>query len=652
MIKLLKKYEIHTTPFEAIKNWAINNTHNDNLLLYETTGSDDGVPYALEFIDYGSGLRLPITSSACDIALEQQDADLATLELGVNVVGIFYPEIDPKNIDGTYMRSVYHQVRTMFYNQYFDPTKIWGSENIDFPLSRTERRLSDEIRLIDIPRIVFGDKIVPKSVLVTDNTTDNEYTITDDGYGNLRAGTNLFSHQQEIRHHSNDFEFGYTYFCDPYFDFTPPNPSIPITLVANQVSSLASVYLVWSYTAPALGFVIERSEDSGSTFTPLTSTGGTTYSTYDNTVLYGNTYWYRVYAFNSFGISPYSNVEEVPIVGIGIITQPQDISGDISSSVFFNVTASGVTPFYYQWQSGSTIYLSDDYYVTGSTTASIFINSLHLEDSGSYRVLINNAYDSITSSFAQLHVNLYPPVIDIQPIDQETVETLTASFTVSASQDNYRYTPISYQWFSGSTSLVDGVRITGSNSASVRINNLQASDTGSYRAYVYNRVGGLYSNYADLILLDNIIRISGSDSASVNTTFLFGSITNAPPFTEGTVPVVTTELLTGSVLTLVITMSTPPDTASVNAGFFGGSIFDTILTLYGGNETASVSSGFYNGTIFDVLVPIYGGNETASVSTGFSSGYTTLVVTESFGDDTFTDITTTLISGSVSGSSP
>ena len=214
MIKLLKRYEIHTTPFEATKNWAINNIRNDNLLLYESTGSDDGLPYALEYVDYGSNIDYPVPISSCDISLEQQDADLANLESGLNIIGIFYPELDPQNIDGTYLRSVYHQVKTMFYNQYFDPTKIWGVENIDFPLSKTERRLSDEFRLLDIPRNVFGDKIIPKSVAMTDSTTDNEYLITDDGNGNLFAGTNLFSHQQEIRHHNNEFTLGYSYFCD------------------------------------------------------------------------------------------------------------------------------------------------------------------------------------------------------------------------------------------------------------------------------------------------------------------------------------------------------------------------------------------------------------------------------------------------------
>ena len=99
MIKLLKRYEIHTTPFEATKNWAINNIRNDNLLLYESTGSDDGLPYALEYVDYGSNIAYPVPISSCDISLEQQDADLANLESGLNIIGIFYPELDPQNID-------------------------------------------------------------------------------------------------------------------------------------------------------------------------------------------------------------------------------------------------------------------------------------------------------------------------------------------------------------------------------------------------------------------------------------------------------------------------------------------------------------------------------------------------------------------------
>jgi len=93
----------------------------------------------------------------------------------------------------------------MFYNTYLDPTKIWGIENIDFELSKTKRILAEQFRLFDIPRIVFGDKMTPKSITMTDNTLDNPYTVTDDGNGNMFAGTNLFSHQQELGEYGNEF---------------------------------------------------------------------------------------------------------------------------------------------------------------------------------------------------------------------------------------------------------------------------------------------------------------------------------------------------------------------------------------------------------------------------------------------------------------
>lgn len=556
MIKLLKKYEIHTTPFEAIKNWAINNTHNDNLLLYESTGSDDGLPYALEYVDYGSSGH-PVVNSLCDIALEQQDADLATLELGVNVVGIFYPELDPKNIDGTYMRSVYHQIKTMFYNQYYDPTKVWGIENIDFPLSKTERRMSDEIRLIDIPRLVFGDKIVPKSVVALDNTTDNEYIITDDGYGNLRAGINLFSHQQEIRHHRNEFDIGYSYFCDPYFNFSP---ATPINLSASLV---------------------------------LYHTGHLTWETGSDS----------------------------PVVEDGFIIQARDVTLAAPYATV-GVVGTGVLTFDY-WP-------------------------IYSQHTFSFRVA---SFSGPTFSNFSNEVSLTAPpdpIITLQPLDQTQIEGLTASFSSSAGLS----APFTYQWVSGSANLVDGPRITGSLTPELLINNIQPSDTGSYALHVTNLWGNVYSNPAYLTIISNIVPVYVNDSSSMNVSLLFGSIAQNPPIPESTVPGINLTLITGSVLTVVITMSAPPETSSVNAGFYAGSIFDVIKVVYGGNETASVNAGFYAGNIFNVLVPIYGGNETASVSTGFYSGYTTLEVITDTEQDAIEGMTITLISGSVSGSSP
>lgn len=212
MVKSLKKYEIQLTPFAATKHWTLNNTDNSNLLLTE-----DNFPIALEFLDYGDGRTLPVVNSACDIALEQQNNDLANLTEGLKVTGPFYPETDPQNLDGTYKRPIYYQVKTLFYNTYLDPTKIWGVENIDFQESKTQRQLSDRFRLIDIPKNVFGDKITPLSVNMFDNTLDNNYLITDDGNGNLFAGTNLFSNQQELGEYRNNFKMGSSSFCDFYW---------------------------------------------------------------------------------------------------------------------------------------------------------------------------------------------------------------------------------------------------------------------------------------------------------------------------------------------------------------------------------------------------------------------------------------------------
>jgi hypothetical protein len=232
MIKLLKKYQVQVTLFTATKDWNLNNTDNQNLLLFESTGSDDGLPIALEFIDYD--LNWAFDNDICDIALEQQPNDLATSQIGLNVQGIVYPNTEPLNDDGTYKRSIYHQVKTMFYNSYLDPSKIWGVENIDFTLSQTQRSLSDQFRLVDVPRSVYGDKITPNTVVVYDNTLDNVYTITDDGNGNLFAGKNLFSHQQELGEYVNKFIASESSsYCDFYWLGEPyPHLSESVAFVA------------------------------------------------------------------------------------------------------------------------------------------------------------------------------------------------------------------------------------------------------------------------------------------------------------------------------------------------------------------------------------------------------------------------------------
>ncbi len=209
MIKDLKRYQIKLTPFQATKNWELDNVSNKEVLLLEQTASDGSdIALALEFYDYGDGSDYPTTGSNCDIAIEQQDSDKISYKEGQKIIGTFYADKDPINQDGTYKRSVYHQYKTLFYNDYRNPSTIWGIENIDFELSKTKRHLSDFIQIFDVPSIVYGDKIIPKSVFMVDRSLDDNYTIADDGYGNLIAGTNLFSRKQEIGTFGNVFVDG------------------------------------------------------------------------------------------------------------------------------------------------------------------------------------------------------------------------------------------------------------------------------------------------------------------------------------------------------------------------------------------------------------------------------------------------------------
>lgn len=436
------------SPFQATKDWALNNTDNSNLLLYESTGSDDGVPIAFEYVDYDSGIGLPVTNSQCDIALETQDSDRVIFREGENVTGPFYPDTDPTNPDGTYKRSIYHQIKASFYNDYRDFTKLLGIEKLDFELSKTKRRLEDNIKMFDIPRVVFGDKIIPNTVEIPSNTLDNNFIITDDGNGNLYAGINLFSKQQEIGDFYNVFVSGSSFDCSTYFILDPPPTPIELSAsVSCPVSNLAILTWLTSSNSPVEdGFIIERS-DNAIPFVIIGIVGSGILTFNDYTLLSGHSYSYRVYAYTTFDVSGYSNTASVVGPSAPAFTiQPQDIWTNVGNNVSFNATTFALYPeVTYQWQIkslpdfwesdvdlwdymgirfGPTYWndsssvnsvwtnLIDNTRITGSYTSSLIsgtntvyltINNVALTDSASYRVIAANCVGEVTSSEAVLH---------------------------------------------------------------------------------------------------------------------------------------------------------------------------------------------------------------------------------------------------------
>lgn len=221
MIKHINHQNFQTTPFVAGKHWHLFNVENDDLVVLESTGSEDTV--ALEFVDYTAGD--PFVNTTCSIALEQQSSDRIIYQEGATGSGFFFPDSEPTNQDGTFKRLVHAQVKSAFYNKFNNPLEIFGVDYIDFPLGKTFRDITDFVRVFTIPRNIFGERVIENTVHLMDNSLDDNVEIIDDGYQNLIARTNLFSKVQEVRLFGNSIQSGSSIFDCPSPVLTmPPVP--------------------------------------------------------------------------------------------------------------------------------------------------------------------------------------------------------------------------------------------------------------------------------------------------------------------------------------------------------------------------------------------------------------------------------------------
>jgi hypothetical protein len=236
MLKQLKKTDVMTSPFRATKARELYNVQNPDQVILEQDSASvviPDTPIALDYVDYITGT--PLLNRDCDIALEQQADDLAIYEEGISgSLKAFNSASADTNLNtGTYKELLYNQMFRAFYNEYHNPTEIFGMENIDFPLSKTNRYLADKFRMFTIPRFVMGDKIAPGSVQFQDTAFDDNVIVVDDANGNLIAGGNLFSKVQEVRVLGNDVLAGTISNTCPVFYDGPPQfiPAITATLI-------------------------------------------------------------------------------------------------------------------------------------------------------------------------------------------------------------------------------------------------------------------------------------------------------------------------------------------------------------------------------------------------------------------------------------
>jgi alpha-tubulin suppressor-like RCC1 family protein len=200
---------------------------------------------------------------------------------------------------------------------------------------------------------------------------------------------------------------------------------------------------------------------------------------------------------------------------VQILQNPQSQLVNYSSNAVLSVSVSGSQPMSFQWRfNGSN--LVNNAHVNGSTNATLTINNLLFTDTGSYSVLVSNAFGSVRSLEATLAV-FSPPLV----LQQSPSQILKAGSDVTLSASVVGSPTLVYQW------LVGGTNIVGATRSGLTLTNVQPSMSGDYVLTISNSYGVAQTAPISLVIADSIPYIlqqpsnrvaglGGSASFSVN----------------------------------------------------------------------------------------------------------------------------------------
>jgi Regulator of chromosome condensation (RCC1) repeat/Immunoglobulin domain len=168
-----------------------------------------------------------------------------------------------------------------------------------------------------------------------------------------------------------------------------------------------------------------------------------------------------------------------------ILTPPQSQTANLGSTVHFRVGTAVAPALAYQW------FFDQTNAISGGTNEVLELVNVDLSQSGSYSVVVSNAFGVVTSPPAILIVISVPPTVLVTPMDQSAGVGASADFTVSAAGSP----PLSYQWF------FNGNPIWGASSSDLFLADLQLSQAGTYAVAVTNAFGAITSSPATLTVI-------------------------------------------------------------------------------------------------------------------------------------------------------
>src|SRR5208282_2561521 len=164
------------------------------------------------------------------------------------------------------------------------------------------------------------------------------------------------------------------------------------------------------------------------------------------------------------------------------------------STISLSAAAIGIDPISYQWYTNGVP-------VPGATTIVFYKTGATSADSAAYTLVASNAYGFGTSVVAQVSVLLVPTVVTDLPAAATNYLSLNEQFSVVAGGQ----TPLSYQWFKGTSLLPDATNAT------LSLTNLGAGDAASYKVVITNSLGSVTSSVAALTVLSSEPPYDGVD---------------------------------------------------------------------------------------------------------------------------------------------
>lgn len=172
-----------------------------------------------------------------------------------------------------------------------------------------------------LERSLYGSKTFEEIAMLSSNVTTYEDT-------DLPSGT-----EYEYRVRAYNIAGNSTY--SNTIQVTTMNaPDAPLEFVGFADNQNGYIEFMWSDVADETGYIMERSDNNGSTWTQLSDMAANEYKDY--TAAPGVSYCYRIYAYNEVGSGGYSDILVLNLAGAP--TAPNNLLATASSSTQINLT--------------------------------------------------------------------------------------------------------------------------------------------------------------------------------------------------------------------------------------------------------------------------------------------------------------------------